>query len=42
MMIAIGKPGDSDNLPEQLKERKFPSGRKKVAEIVSEGEFSFK
>ncbi len=42
MMIAIGKPGDSDNLPEQLKEREFPSGRKKVAEIVSEGEFSFK
>jgi len=38
-MIAIGKPGRSEDLPEALREREVPSGRKPVSEIVSEGPF---
>ena len=40
-MIAIGYPGDPANLPEPLREREFPTGRKPVAEIAAEGPFAF-
>ena len=39
MMIAIGKPGKIEDLPEQLREREKPSDRKPLEEIVFEGEF---
>lgn len=38
-MIAIGKKGPKDNLPQQLQEREYPSNRKPLAEIVMEGQF---
>jgi nitroreductase len=38
-MIAIGKKGPKDNLPQQLQERENPSDRKPLAEIVMEGQF---
>jgi nitroreductase len=38
-MIAVGKPGKKENLPEKLQEREFPSTRKKVSEIAFEGKF---
>jgi len=38
-MIAVGKPGKKESLPESLQEREFPSGRKKLSEIVFEGKF---
>ena len=38
-MAAIGKPGDPENLPEGLREKDFPSNRKKIEEIVMEGSF---
>jgi nitroreductase len=38
-MIAVGKPGKKENLPEKLQEREFPSNRKKVSEIAFEGKF---
>ena len=41
MMFAIGKPGKAEELPEKLQEIEKPSGRKKISEIVSEGEFNF-
>ena len=41
MMIAIGKPGNPQDLPDQLREREEPSGRKDLSEIVSEGIFKF-
>lgn len=41
MMIAIGKPGKVENLPERLQEREKPSTRKNLEEIISEGKFSF-
>ena len=40
-MIAIGKPGDPAELPEPLREREQPSGRKPISEITCEGSFSF-
>jgi nitroreductase len=40
-MVAIGKPGDPDDLPDELREREVPTGRKKVAEIAREGPFAF-
>lgn len=36
-MAAIGKPGDAETLPQELKEREIPSGRKSIAEITHEG-----
>ncbi len=39
MMIAIGKPGDPDNLPEPLKTREAPSDRKPLSELVFKGKF---
>lgn len=41
MMIAIGKPGNPDDLSEHLRGREEPSGRKAILEIVNEGEFNF-
>jgi nitroreductase len=38
-MVAIGLPGKKEDLPERLREREVPSGRKKLAEIVFEGGF---
>lgn len=38
-MVAIGKPGNKDDLPERLRQREVPSGRKRLAEIVWEGPF---
>ncbi len=38
-MIAVGKPGKKEELPERLQQREIPSGRKKISEIVLEGRF---
>lgn len=38
-MIAIGKRGKKEELPEQLQEREKPSDRKHLKEIIMEGEF---
>ncbi len=38
-MIAVGKPGKRNDLPEDLQEREQPSDRKPVAEIAIEGGF---
>jgi nitroreductase len=40
-MIALGRPGDPAELPEELRDREMPSGRKPVAEFVREGAFAF-
>ncbi|CAN5689059.1 nitroreductase family protein [soil metagenome] len=40
-MIAIGRPGDPDRLPEDLQAREMPSTRRPVAESVQEGPFAF-
>jgi nitroreductase len=40
-MIAVGRPGDVDSLPQELQERETPSGRKPIAEISCEGPFAF-
>jgi nitroreductase len=39
-MVAVGKPGDVDSLPKDLKEREVPTGRKPIAQISCEGPFS--
>lgn len=41
MMIALGKHGKVEDLPEYLREREKPSTRKNLEEVVSEGKFSF-
>jgi nitroreductase len=38
-MIAVGKPGKKEDLPEGLQEREVPSPRKTLSEIVMEGSF---
>jgi nitroreductase len=38
-MIAVGKPGKREDLPEDLQEREQPSDRKPVAEIAIKGGF---
>jgi nitroreductase len=40
-MIALGHPGNPDDLPEGLLEREVPSGRKPIHEIICEGPFAF-
>jgi len=40
-MIAVGRYGDPNQLPPELRERETPSGRKKVQEIARAGLFSF-
>jgi len=37
MMIAIGKPGKKEDLPENLQKIEVPSGRKPISKIVFEG-----
>ena len=39
-MIALGYPGSKDDLPEPLKARETPNGRKPICELISEGTFS--
>jgi nitroreductase len=42
VMIAIGRPGDPDHLPENYRQMdQAPTGRKPVAEIAREGLFEF-
>ncbi len=38
-MVAIGRPGRTDALPENLRQREFPSERKALSDIVCEGPF---
>ncbi len=38
-MVAVGHPGDPADLPEPLRQREAPSGRKPIAEIAREGGF---
>ncbi len=38
-MIAIGKPGKKEDLPEDLQKREVPSERKPLSEIIFKGEF---
>lgn len=40
LMVAIGKPGDPETLPDYLRAREHPSDRKPLNEIVFEGQFS--
>jgi nitroreductase len=40
-MAVIGRPGNPADLPEPLRERETPSGRKPVGEIICEGPFAF-
>jgi len=40
-MMAVGKPGDKESLPEKLREKEFPSDRKKLSETICEGPFRF-
>lgn len=39
-MIAIGKRGKVEDLPEDLQEREKPSQRKPLEEIIMEGKFT--
>ncbi len=39
MMIAVGKPGKKEDLPENLQKMEMPSERKSLNEIVMEGSF---
>lgn len=41
MMIAIGKPGKKEDLPEALQNKESPSERKKISEIAAEGKFNW-
>jgi nitroreductase len=38
-MVAIGKPGNTKNLPDYMQKQETPSGRKPVSELVFEGKF---
>ena len=38
-MIAVGKEGKKETLPDYLQEREFPKGRKNISEIAMEGSF---
>jgi len=40
-MIAVGRPGDPDDLPEELQQREEPTGRKPIGEFIAAGPFSF-
>jgi nitroreductase len=39
-MAAIGRPGETAELPEELQEREIPSSRKEFSETVFEGKFN--
>lgn len=38
-MLTVGRPGNPDDLPPELREREVPSPRKPVGEIICEGKF---
>lgn len=38
-MIGVGKPGDTNDLPENFRAMEVPNGRKPIAEIAFEGKF---
>lgn len=40
-MIALGKPGNPETLPEDLREKETPSQRKALKDILAEGSFPF-
>jgi nitroreductase len=40
-MIAIGRPGNPDDLPAELRERETPTGRKPIKAFAHEGVFDF-
>ena len=40
-MVAIGRPGDPAELPEDLQAREKPSGRRPVEDSIREGAFAF-
>jgi nitroreductase len=40
-MVAIGRPGDPDELPPPLREREVPTGRHPVEDLIREGRFDF-
>ncbi len=40
-MVAIGHPGDPDDLPEAMRKLEVPSQRKPIAELTREGPFAF-
>lgn len=40
-MAAVGRPGEPERLPEQLREREVPSDRKPLSETTCEGPFRF-
>jgi nitroreductase len=40
-MVAIGKPGPMENLPERLQKREAPSERRPLEQTVCEGTFAF-
>jgi len=41
-MIAMGIPGKREDLPEKLRTREFPSGRKHLRDLIAEGIFPWK
>jgi hypothetical protein len=38
-MIAIGKPGNIEELPEEIQKREVPNDRRKLSGTVFEGKF---
>jgi len=40
-MFAVGRPGDPVHLPERLRAREVPSGRRPLGELIREGAFGF-
>ncbi|NVN91760.1 MAG: nitroreductase family protein [Desulfuromonadales bacterium] len=40
-MVAVGRPGARESLPEELQKREIPNDRKKLTETVCEGPFRF-
>lgn len=40
-MVALGKPGNAEDLPPEMKEKEVPSTRKPLTQIISHGTFSF-
>ncbi|WP_437224815.1 nitroreductase family protein [Planctomicrobium sp. SH661] len=40
-MIAVGRPGDPEELPQALREREVVTGRKKIEEFAQPGSFNF-
>jgi nitroreductase len=40
-MVAVGRPGRKEDLPERLQQRETPSDRRKLTETICEGPFCF-